>query len=125
MQKLITIHFDEQVDPSTKDKRRTCPSCRKILSNASAPIMAKRCGHVLCQKCVKQFLIPHGKHPESDQDAIITCFVCDEPVAVVPSAESGPKPHLPTGFVPLRSEGTGFSARGSSTVEKSGVAFQC
>lgn len=123
MQKLITVQFDEQIDPPTKDKRRTCPSCRKVLSNASAPIMAKLCGHVLCQKCVAQFLIPQGNHGTSEQDVIIACFVCDEPVAANASSET--KAHLPTGFVALKSEGTGFSARGSSTVEKTGVAFQC
>jgi nitric oxide synthase-interacting protein len=105
MQKLITIKFE--VDPATEEQRRTCPSCRKVLSNASAPV-----------------LIP-PKQEQSENDGIITCFVCDEPVAIDSSPEGGHRSHLPTGLVALRSEGTGFSAKGSSTVEKSGVAFQC
>lgn len=89
--------------------------------------MAKGCGHVLCQKCVHQFLIPSKKdkkgHPE-DAGAIINCFVCDKPIAV-DSADESAKHRLPVGLVALKSEGTGFSARGTSTVEKSITSFQC
>lgn len=122
LNKLITIQFDEQVDSTTKDKQKTCPSCRKALSNALAPVMAKRCGHVLCQKCVKQFMIPSGKDKTADD--IIGCYVCEEPVAVS-SSERDIGSGLPTGLVALRSEGTGFSSKGNSTVGKTGLAFQC
>lgn len=125
LQKLITINFDKQHDASTNETKRSCPSCRKVLSNALTPVLAKHCGHVLCRKCVDQFLIPSAKSKAHEQDSIIACFVCDEPVAVNPSAEDGPRAGLPTGLVSLKSEGTGFSARGTSTVEKSAVAFQC
>ena len=84
--------------------------------------MAKKCGHVLCQKCVKQFMIPSGKNKAVDD--IIGCFVCEEPVAVS-SSERDVGSGLPTGLVALRSEGTGFSSKGSSTVGKTGLAFQC
>lgn len=127
LHKLITLQFTEEEDPTTKDKCKTCPSCRKALSNASAPIMAKGCGHVLCQKCVHQFLIPpkkDGKGSSEDAGAIINCFVCDKPIAVE-SAGEGSKHRLPVGLVALKSEGTGFSARGTSTVEKSITSFQC
>lgn len=128
LHKLITIEFSEDIDDSTKEKRRSCPSCRKVLANASAPVMAKGCGHVLCQKCLQQFLIPSKKDtkgsPEEDGGAIINCFVCDKPIAV-DSADESSKHRLPVGLVALRSEGTGFSARGTSTVEKSITSFQC
>lgn len=87
--------------------------------------MTKRCGHVLCQKCVNQFLLPSGKQQASKEDAIISCYSCDEPVAVKSSHGEDSKGSLPSGLVALKSEGTGFSARGTSTVEKSSVAFQC
>jgi nitric oxide synthase-interacting protein len=125
MQKLITVHFDEQEDPSIGAKRRNCPSCRKTLSNASSAIIAKRCGHVMCMKCAKQFLIPSGKQKTSEPDAFIACYVCDEPISTKAPKEEQADADLPSGLVALKSEGTGFSAKGSSTVKKSTVAFQC
>ncbi|KAI6779517.1 Nitric oxide synthase-interacting protein-like protein [Emericellopsis cladophorae] len=124
MQKLITIKFEELMDDSTKDKRRSCPSCRKGLTNASAPIMAKHCGHVLCDRCVQTFLIPPKGKPVKEEDSVVACFVCDEPVAVLATGDEAGKDGLPTGLVALRSEGTGFSAKGASNVRKAGVAFQ-
>lgn len=104
--------------------------------------MAKGCGHVLCQKCLNQFLIASddGKKKnnkkkatakeetdgpvEEEIGAIIHCFVCDKPIAATSGDESS-KHRLPVGLVALKSEGTGFSARGTSTVEKSTTSFQC
>ena len=122
LNKLIDIKFDNEAEPTSNEQRATCPSCRKVLSNALAPVIAKRCGHVLCLKCVKQFMIPSGKDKPADD--IIGCFVCEEPVAVN-SSERDVGSGLPTGLVALRSEGTGFSSKGSSTVGKTGLAFQC
>src|SRR5688572_2845208 len=50
MHKLIDLHFDESISDESgiSEKRRICPSCRKVLSNSSNAIMAKPCGHVLC-----------------------------------------------------------------------------
>lgn len=95
--------------------------------------MAEKCGHVLCFSCVKQFLLPSEKaqptagREEEEAASHIACFVCSAPVAVVsrPVKVASPKDPLPTGLIRLKSEGTGFSARGSRTVEKSSVAFQC
>ncbi|KFA75291.1 hypothetical protein S40288_00181 [Stachybotrys chartarum IBT 40288] len=127
MQKLVTLQFSEVVDETTKDKRRTCPLCRKVLTNSSFPIMVKACGHVLCHPCVKQVLLPSkGKAVQPPEgDVPLACFVCDEPVADKASSNHDSSTGLPPGLVALRSEGTGFSARGSSTVAKSSVAFQC
>ncbi|ETR97030.1 hypothetical protein M419DRAFT_39739 [Trichoderma reesei RUT C-30] len=130
LQKLLTIAFNESTDSSTKQSIRTCPSCLKTLTNASSPVMAEKCGHVLCFSCVKQFLLPSEKAQAAAKEEAashIACFVCSAPVAVTskPVKVSSPKDPLPTGLVRLKSEGTGFSARGSRTVEKSSVAFQC
>ncbi|KAL7929477.1 hypothetical protein V8C35DRAFT_195247 [Trichoderma chlorosporum] len=127
LQKLLKIEFNETTDSATKEPLRTCPSCLKTLSNASSPIMAEKCGHVLCSSCVKQFLLPSEKLQAQEPETKIACFVCSTPVAVVtkPAKASGPKDSLPTGLIKLKSEGTGFSARGSRTVEKSSVGFQC
>ncbi|TFB01850.1 Nitric oxide synthase-interacting protein [Trichoderma ghanense] len=131
LQKLLTIAFNETTDSSAKQSLRTCPSCLKTLTNASSPVMAEKCGHVLCFSCVKQFLLPSGKAQAADQEepasSHIACFVCSAPVAVTskPVKVSSPKDPLPTGLIRLKSEGTGFSARGSRTVEKTSVAFQC
>ncbi|KAL2202017.1 RING finger domain-containing protein [Sarocladium strictum] len=122
MQKLIELHFDESTtdEGGTNERRRICPSCRKILSNSSNAIMAKPCGHVLCLKCVRQFLAPKGR-PEGEP---VACFTCDSPVSGK-APGTGEKDALPLGLVPLKSEGTGFSASGGSTIKKSSVAFQC
>jgi nitric oxide synthase-interacting protein len=125
MQNLITINFNEEDDSTTKGKRRTCPSCLKVLSNASGPIMAKQCGHVLCQSCVKKFLIPSGKKPPTEDEPPLTCYVCDTPLSSKPQKRDAAHGDLVPGLVALRSEGTGFSARGTSTVNKIGVAYQC
>ncbi|RFU74161.1 zinc finger containing [Trichoderma arundinaceum] len=127
LQKLLTIQFNETTDSSTKDTIRTCPSCLKTLSNASSPVMAEKCGHVLCLNCVKKFLLPSEKKQAQEADSHIACFVCSTPVAVTtqPTKVSSSKGSLPVGLIKLKSEGTGFSARGSRTVEKTSVAFQC
>lgn len=123
LQHLITIHFNEESGSSGQDNRRTCPSCRKALSNASSPAMAMKCGHVLCMNCIKQFMMPSKQAP-ADAEVPIACFVCDMPVALS-SDKGGTKSSLPSGMIPLKSEGTGFSARGANTVAKTHVAFQC
>ncbi|KAH6604081.1 zinc finger containing [Trichoderma cornu-damae] len=130
LQNLLTIQFNETTDSSTKETVRTCPSCLKTLSNASTPIMAEKCGHVLCFSCVKQFLLPSEKQQAREPESHIACFVCSAPIAVTtkptkPTKTSTSKDSLPVGLVKLKSEGTGFSARGSRTVEKTSVAFQC
>lgn len=134
---LITIHFDvQQADTSSSSSSssspsdtRICPSCRKTLTNASSPAMAVACGHVLCLSCIKQFVAPpptgsstakDRKNGDGDAPAAACCFVCDTPLADV-----GRAPNLPTGMIALKSEGTGFSARGGNTVERTNVAFQC
>ncbi|KFG83331.1 zinc finger containing protein [Metarhizium anisopliae] len=124
MQKLVTIQFQEGRDQSTKGGQWTCPSCLKTLSNSSSPVMAQQCGHVLCLSCVKKFLIPASKEV-SAQEVPLMCYVCETPIAGKSAKHDPSTSKLPVGLVLLKSEGTGFSARGSNTVERAGVAFQC
>ncbi|KAI6751245.1 hypothetical protein HG530_014159 [Fusarium avenaceum] len=121
LQNLVTINFNEEETP--KGKQRTCPSCLKMLTNASNPMMTKQCGHVLCHSCIKQFMIPSKK--SSSEDAPPTCYVCDVPLPSKSQKQYGATDSLLPGLIALQSEGTGFSARGGNTVERSSVAFQC
>lgn len=125
MQNLITINFSEEDDPSSENKRRTCPSCLKVLSNSSSPMLVKQCGHVLCNSCVKKFMVPTRKPSSSEPEIPPSCYVCDTPLSSKTAKEDGSQSSSIPGLVALKSDGTGFSARGSSTVEKSTVSFQC
>lgn len=125
MQSLITINFNEEDVSGSDVKRRTCPSCLKALNNSSNPMMAKQCGHVLCHSCVKKFMIPSGKKTSPEDELPVTCYVCDVPLTSKPQKRDTAKADSVPGLIALRSEGTGFSARGTSTVERSGIAFQC
>ncbi|KAF5969826.1 RING finger domain-containing protein [Fusarium coicis] len=124
MQNLITINFNEE--ETSKGKQRTCPSCLKMLTNASNPMMTRECGHVLCHSCVKQFMIPSSKRTSAEDVPPLTCYVCDVPLTSSKSrkTDTAPGSSIP-GLIALQSEGTGFSAHGGNTVERSSVAFQC
>ncbi|KAI1637692.1 hypothetical protein F4809DRAFT_640356 [Biscogniauxia mediterranea] len=84
---LVTIRFTEEEDEkesqrSAKHHRavRVCPSCKKVLSNASKAMLAKPCGHVICRSCVDKFMRP-AKHLDPHAPAIgaddLRCYVCD------------------------------------------------
>jgi nitric oxide synthase-interacting protein len=127
---LVSIHFVEETDTKTKLSRRICPSCTKELTNSSKATLAKPCGHVLCKKCVDQFMRPPGRldphAPDADPQGV-RCYVCDADVTERKKSEKGGKKEkdkiLP-GLVELKSDGTGFSAGGVSEVKKAGVSFQ-
>ena len=95
----------------------------KTLGNASQPLMAEKCGHVLCRSCVTKFMSPSKAKTETEPQA---CFVCDQALTSKAKADRqiGAKREF-TGLIQLRSDGTGFSARGANTVQKQGIAFQC
>lgn len=124
MQKLITVHFHDEEGPSSQEKRRICPSCLKMLSNASSPVMTERCGHVLCMNCAKMLISLAGKSAPVPEVPPM-CFTCEAPIASSSSKRLTSSDQLPTGLVALRSQGTGFSARGSNQVTKCGTVFQC
>ncbi len=41
----------------TTDGRFMCPACRRTLAHQPAALLSK-CGHVLCDACVEQFVVP-------------------------------------------------------------------
>ncbi|EJP62632.1 RING finger domain-containing protein [Beauveria bassiana ARSEF 2860] len=126
MSHLLTIHFDVQPEPTKATDTRICPSCRKTLTNASSPAMAVKCGHVLCLSCIKLFMAPPSNRTtkKAEEDGPSSCFVCDTPLTWMDQVPT-PKTSLPNGMIALKSEGTGFSARGGNTVERTNVTFQC
>jgi nitric oxide synthase-interacting protein len=131
---LTSVNFNEEESTDTGKTVRTCPSCRKSLSNSTKAMVAIPCGHVLCKPCVDKFLKPeHRHHRDAHDDApepeTVHCYVCDTDLTSVPGAkekkskkdkEKAPKP----GLVEIRSEGTGFASGGKAMVKREGVAFQ-
>lgn len=129
---LVTVHFTEEEDEKTRKKQRLCPSCKKVLSNASKAMLAKPCGHVTCRNCVDKFMRPskhHDPHADDIDPAGMRCYVCEADLvdrsASQEKSKKKDKDKIRPGLVELRSEGTGFSAGGSNQVQKIGVAFQC
>ncbi|KAF1986653.1 hypothetical protein K402DRAFT_355479 [Aulographum hederae CBS 113979] len=127
---LTKMNFTEENDAATGDRIRSCPSCRKKLSNATKAMLAVPCGHVLCKPCVSKFMTPDLKPDVHNPDAeygVMRCHVCEAdlttPVASKGKEKNKDKPNK--GLVEIQSEGTGFAGGGKSTVEKRGIAFQC
>ena len=131
LRSLVTVNFTEEKQSDTNGTQRICPSCKKVLSNASKAVLAKPCGHVVCKNCVNKFIKASGHHdphaPELDPDAV-RCFVCDADLRdrnLGGKEDNDGKETIRPGLVDIRSDGTGFSAGGTNQVQKSGVAFQC
>jgi nitric oxide synthase-interacting protein len=129
---LTTVNFTEEKSTETGKTVRTCPSCRKSLTNSTKAMVAIPCGHVLCKPCVDKFLKPEHRHHRDAHDnapepETVHCYVCDADLTSVPEGkkskkdkEKAPKP----GLVEIRSEGTGFASGGKAMVKRDGVAFQ-
>jgi nitric oxide synthase-interacting protein len=136
---LTAVNFVEDKSEETGKSTRSCPSCKKALSNATKAIVAIPCGHVVCKPCVDKFMKPEHRHHRDAHDAgpdpdTIHCYVCDADLTTRPilkekskegkkhkkDKDKGPLP----GLVELRSEGTGFAGGGKNMVKKEGVAFQ-
>lgn len=134
---LTSVNFTEEKSTDTAKSARTCPSCRKALTNSTKAVLAIPCGHVLCKPCVDKFLRPEHRHhrdahEEGPEPESIHCYVCDADLG--PASEpkekerkkhkkdkdKGPKP----GLVDIRTEGTGFAGGGKNMVKREGVAFQ-
>ncbi|KAF6843668.1 Nitric oxide synthase-interacting protein-like protein [Colletotrichum musicola] len=126
LKNFIHLNFKEEVDPKTAIGRRMCPSCLKTLGNASRPQLARKCGHVICRSCAVKLMAPDKSKGSFPQQNV--CYVCDAVLMSDASSSRGKQQEQEfPGLIELRSEGTGFSARGSNKVEKSGgvAGFQC
>ncbi|EZF29950.1 hypothetical protein H109_04082 [Trichophyton interdigitale MR816] len=131
---LVTVHFTEEKDEKTGDMVRICPSCKKALSNGLKAMLAKPCGHVICKRCVNQFMTadqgadPHSTNPsEVDRIGKVFCYVCEADLTSKKGSKEGKKEKekIRPGLVEISSEGTGFAGGGKNMASKSGTAFQC
>lgn len=139
LKSLTSVKFDEEKSAETGKPVRTCPSCRKALTNATKAMLAIPCGHVLCKPCVEKFLKPEHRHhrdahDEGPEPESIHCYVCDTDLTAAAESkgiekegkkhkkdkDKAPKP----GLVEIRSEGTGFAGGGKNIVKREEVAFQ-
>lgn len=135
---LTTINFTIDDRDGQQKRARTCPACRKALSNASKAVLAVPCGHVLCKPCVGKFMTPPSKSDPHAPDAggeELRCYVCEaglceggregEQKSGRGDRDKKDKDKSKPGLVELRSEGTGFAGGGKNLVRREGVAFQC
>ncbi|KAH7408711.1 zinc finger-containing protein [Phaeosphaeria sp. MPI-PUGE-AT-0046c] len=129
---LTGVNFTEEKSTETGKMTRTCPSCRKTLSNSTKAVVAVPCGHVLCKPCVDKFLKPEHRHQRDAHDEMpepetVHCYVCDADLTGKRKGKKdkeGGKEKVSPGLVEIRSEGTGFASGGKAMVKRDGVAFQ-
>lgn len=128
---LVGVNFTEEKDSSTGESVRSCPSCRKALSNATKAMLGKPCGHVICRPCADKFMRPteEDAHDKNAEVGVVRCYVCQADVTEKkkekkPGKEE--KEKVRPGLVEISSEGTGFAGGGKTNmVKRAGVAFQC
>jgi nitric oxide synthase-interacting protein len=131
LKSLTSVKFNEEKSTETGTTIRTCPSCRKSLSNSTKATVAIPCGHVLCKPCVDKFLKPEHRHHRDAHDTApepetVHCYVCDADLTSLPEGKKSKKDKEKTpgpGLVEIRSEGTGFASGGKAVVKRDGVAF--
>ncbi|RSM02486.1 hypothetical protein CEP52_007937 [Fusarium oligoseptatum] len=118
--------------PPVVKKAKTVPTCPASSPDDAHPITMQKPHYNQLQRggdlegqAENQFMLPSTKKSSSEDDPPLTCYVCDVPLTSKSQKHEAAKGSSIPGLVALRSEGTGFSARGASTVEKSSVAFQC
>ena len=126
---LVSVHFAEEQGEGSDEPVRSCPSCKKALTNATKAMLAKPCGHVICKPCATKFMKPSEKdaHDEKAEVGVVRCYVCQADVTEKKrekKAGKEEKEKIRPGVVEISSEGTGFAGGGNNMVKKAGVAFQ-
>ncbi|KAJ1960449.1 hypothetical protein IWQ62_004229, partial [Dispira parvispora] len=58
LKKLVEVHFTVPTTATSDSTTAMCPSCRKSLNNGVKLALAKTCGHVHCQHCMTEFVVP-------------------------------------------------------------------
>jgi nitric oxide synthase-interacting protein len=141
LKSLVEVNFTESDDTgstSGAEHARICPSCKKVLTNTSRPMLgtAEGCGHVVCGACADLFLSQN----ETDMGRV-ACYVCEADlggeIGASQSAnangikesrsrkEKKEKEKRPGRLVEISCEGTGFAGGGANIAKREGVAFQC
>ncbi|KAI6247219.1 E3 ubiquitin-protein ligase CSU1 [Erysiphe necator] len=134
---LIEIVFTEEVATDSGGTQRICPTCKKAFTNTSKAMLIKNCGHVLCKNCASKLITKSGTRDLCTSNLkldTIFCFVCntdiygEDKVTQKRGNKNSKKEYSENthcALIEIRCEGTGFASGGVSTVEKSGVVFQC
>lgn len=154
LKSLVAVVFaegDERGSSKTDGQTRICPSCKKVLTNTSRPMLgtAEGCGHVVCGACADLFLGANASNghagrradstkstaAEQDKDtARVACYVCEADLGGgrtgieangVKESRKDKRHGKPGRLVEVSCEGTGFAGGGSNVAKREGVAFQC
>ncbi|KAF2150123.1 hypothetical protein K461DRAFT_296504 [Myriangium duriaei CBS 260.36] len=137
---MVEVKFSEEQGSTADNPLRTCPACKKGLSNATRAVLVRPCGHVLCKACGDKFLTPPERHAHDSrrrgsEDDVVLCYVCSGPASERSKPTRGEdeegkkrkknKESLGPGIVEVSVEGTGFAGGGKNQVKKAGLAYQC
>ncbi|GAB5593130.1 hypothetical protein Unana1_08030 [Umbelopsis nana] len=95
---LIAVKFTNEDE---KSNHPICPACMKGLNNGTKISILRKCGHVICNKCIDSFV-------KKSQ----TCYVCEHKTKE-------------KDIIDMSAEGTGFASNSSMLeAKKFDVAFQ-